>query len=544
MRNIFVISVFLLCLSFLFPGKILANSEVIQRFDSKITAHKDGSFDVLETIEYDFGDNARHGIYRDIPTTSRVGDLYRQSKINVINVERDNENENYAVTDNNNQISVKIGRANQTITGLHTYSISYVVQNGIGSNYADHDEIYWNVTGNGWQIPILKTSAELTTDFGISPNKTICYSGVQGSTSQGCTPGTLAPGEGLTEVWGFDKGTFPPSILSTRSPVQNNLYFLIFLALALVVFLNFILAPGLLIWYLRHKRKNRFGPVTVNFDLPKTKTGMRIAPAEAGIINNAKLEKDDVVAIIFDLAIRKYIKIVNKEKDSSFLGIHKKSTELYIEKVKNQGKDPLIGYERQLYNRFFQAGDSVKIASLSSNFYLTFDILEQLVFSSLTEKGYYTKNPKTQMVLLLIAGIFVIFAGGILLGPLLIYLSRKLNGRTASGDEMDWKIDGLKLFLKNMSREHTWYAKNLIIVEKYIPYAIALGYIKEFMDQLKIIYPNYKPNWYSGNMAFYAVSSSMFSSMNSSFVAAPSSSGFSGGGFSGGGGGGGGGGSW
>lgn len=150
------------------------------------------------------------------------------------------------------------------------------------------------------------------------------------------------------------------------------------------------------------------------------------------------------------------------------------------------------------------------------------------------------------MVFLLVIGVIVIFIGGIILGPILIFLSRKLNGRTALGDEMDWKIDGLKIFLKNMSREHTWYAKNLITVEKYIPYAIALGFIKEFMDQLKVIYPNYQPTWYSGNTAFYLASSSMFSSMGSSFTthAASSSSGFSGGGSSGGGGGGGGGGSW
>lgn len=97
-----------------------------------------------------------------------------------------------------------------------------------------------------------------------------------------------------------------------------------------------------------------------------------------------------------------------------------------------------------------------------------------------------------------------------------------------------------------MKRHYKWQAENLYMVEKYIPYAMALGYIDEFMEQVKIIYPGYKPNWYSGNVAFYAISSNMVSSMNSGFIttAPSSSSGFSGGGFSGGGGGGGGGGSW
>ena len=107
------------------------------------------------------------------------------------------------------------------------------------------------------------------------------------------------------------------------------------------------------------------------------------------------------------------------------------------------------------------------------------------------------------------------------------------------------RLFGLKLFLKSMSREFGWQADQLILVEKMIPYAIAFGYINNLMEQIKIHYPNYNPDWYVGNTAFYLAYPSMFNSFSTSFqVAPPSSSGFSGGGFSGGGGGGGGGGSW
>jgi uncharacterized membrane protein len=150
------------------------------------------------------------------------------------------------------------------------------------------------------------------------------------------------------------------------------------------------------------------------------------------------------------------------------------------------------------------------------------------------------------MVTLLVFGIIITFMGSLILGPVLIFLSRVLNGRTRLGDEMDFRIDGLKLFLKNMKRNYEWQAKKIYIVEQMIPYAIAFGMIADFMKQLKEIYPDYKPAWYQGNTSFYLASSTLFGSVNSSFTAhAPSSSsGFSGGGFSGGGGGGGGGGSW
>lgn len=541
------------------PTTVFAVSESIQSFDTEIIAHQDGSFDVKETIKYNFGENNKHGIFRDIPTVSQVDNLYRQSQINILNVSRDNADDAYTVSQNNNQISVKIGRSNQTISGEHIYIISYLVKNGIGSNYSDHDEIYWNVTGDKWQVPIFSASAVLTTDFGITPNQAICFTGVLGSKDKNCyvpanfplSPITatapLNPSQGLTVVAGFPVNTFPKSVLNQTPAIgytsHGNLLWFWLLYLGVAGVLNFILAPALLFWYLKYKRKKRFGPVSVNFDIPKDEQGKRITPAEAGIIDNTKLDKNDVIATIFDLAIRKYIKIEQIKKERT-LGIFGGGDDYIILKLKDYTE--LETFEKVLLKRLFKNGDEVEIASLSTDFYETFQTINTAVFKSLVDKMYYTKNPQKQQTLLALGGVFSFILLAPLLAIILFFLCRKLNGRTTKGDDIDFKIDGLKLFLKNMSREYKWQAKNLYTVEKYIPYAIALGYINEFMDQLKILYPNYQPNWYTGNMAFYAISSNMLSSMNAGLtnLAPSSSSGFSGGGSSGGGGGGGGGGSW
>ena len=187
----------------------------------------------------------------------------------------------------------------------------------------------------------------------------------------------------------------------------------------------------------------------------------------------------------------------------------------------------------------------VKMKDLKSDFYKTFMHLEEKIFESLVKKGLYIKNPKIQKGAFLFFGVVCIIGLAIILGLVLIYLSRKLNGRTQKGDKVDWEVDGLKIFLKAMSRHHSWQTKNLITVEKYIPYAIALGLQDEFMEQLKVIYPDYHPSWYSGSHAFMYSYSGLNSSFSSNITssAPSSSSGFSGG-SSGGGGGGGGGGSW
>lgn len=550
------LSVLIFALIFLINPSFVLAQEVIRSFDTSIVASKNGTFKVTEKINYDFGEAEKHGIFRDIPLVSKVGDLYRVIEINFLEILRDGNQENYVLQGNSEKASVKIGKVDKTITGPHLYTISYLVKNGIGSNYEDHDEIYWNITGNSWQVPILKVSARLTTDFGVDFDKYTCYTGPTGSTDKNCvldnnnslvTNESLNPYEGITGVWSFPKNTFPPSVLQKQSPDQpseTSVKIILFLAAAPALITNFIIAPFLLAWYFTRKRKARFGPPTVNFDFPKDNDGKRIAPVEAGSMDIHLVDQNDVIGTIFDLAIRKYLKIESK-KGKKALGIFGDKEEYIFTKLKEPTEKDSQSFERILFGRLFQDGDSVKLDDLKEDFYETFSDFEKAVFDSLIQRNFYTKNPKNQRALLITGAVFSVFVGGWLLFAIMLFLAFKLNGRTALGDEMDWKIDGLKIFLKNMSREHAWYAKNLITVEKYIPYAIALGFIKEFMDQLKVVYPDYQPTWYSGNTSFYLASSSMFSSFNSSITtsAPSSSSGFSGG-SSGGGGGGGGGGSW
>ena len=507
---------------------------------------------ITETINYDFEGLSRNGIYRYIPTFSKVGNLYRIYKIEVLKILRDGQSENYSLSQDNQQINIKIGNADKTITGDHVYTISYSVENGIGSNFQDHDEIYWNATGNGWQINIEKATAKVDTDFSARLTNFICFQGPVGSTDKSCkisektgiSSRILSSSEGLTIVAVYPVGTFPKSILS-KTPPQSigekifNLiwqnYFLIF------SLLNFGLGGYLLYWYQKHKNKKSFGNPAVNFDLPTDEKGKRLAPALTGTIDTAKLERDDITATLFDLAIRKYIKLGQTKTVRNLL---RDKTDQIITKIKESDAS-FEPFEKSLFDRLFETGNSVKTSELSADFYLTFQTMQTDVFSSLIKKGYYIKNPAGQKALLFILGIFSLFTLNFILAVVLFFLSRKLNGRTSLGDEIDFKIDGLKLFLKSMDRNYKWQAQNFYTVEQMIPYAMALGYIDKFMEALKILKPDYNPSWYSGanfytNYAiFYAATSS-----NLTTSAPSSSSGAGGGGFSGGGGGGGGGGSW
>jgi len=543
----------LIVFAFLFVSPLKASAqETINSFDVQMTAEKNGDLQVQEKIAYSFGSSYRHGIYRFIPLVSRVGDLYRVIDINITGVLRDGKKEPYSLNSTGQEIKIKIGNAKKTISGEHLYEINYVVKNGIGSNYEDHDEIYWNVTGDQWEIPIASASYLLRTDFGTPVGETICFTGVSGSKASNCavsladgqmrvtTRSFLPIAEGLTIVSMFPLGTFPKSTLQKSLPIDPDLKIFLIVLGMIFVGLNFILAPLLLNWYMKKRNKKRFGPPVVNFDLPKSVDGVRISPAEAGTIDNTKLDKDDVVATLFDLAIKKYIKIEGSEKKTK-LGLGK-TQEFSLTKLKDSVGLNL--FEDKLMSALFKSESStaLKAAKLT---YATFTDLETKNFESLIRRKFFLKNPKSQKAVCLVFGIMSFFTGSFILSGVLFYLSRKLNGRTSEGDEMDWNLDGLRIFLKATKRYDVWHTKNFIFLESMIPYAMALGVIEKYMKELKILKPEYQPSWYRGNGNFYAMYPLFHSTASSNVTtsAPSSSSGFSGG-SSGGGGGGGGGGSW
>ncbi len=558
MKKRFKLILISLILLFFSSTSVFAQSESIQSFNTEITAHKDGSLEIVENIKYDFSNIQKHGIFRNIFLTNTIEGVTRKIDVQIVKVFKNDKEEKYEVSNNKNTLNLKIGKAQTTISGIQEYAIFYKVKNAIG-NFDDHDEIYWNATGNEWDVPIYSSQVLVKTDLNIPITKYTCFTGKYGSKDKNCefiqnnnigifkTKERLNAGEGLSIVAAFPPDTFPKSKVEVLKPeISKRTASIIAVIAFILVILYYIVLPYFVLrWYLRKRHKSRFGKPSVNFDIPKDKNKKRLLPAEAGVMDTAKLDRDDVIATIFDLAIRKYLFIEQTKNKKNFLGFGGK--EEFTIKKKKDYKDLTI-FEKTLLDRLFRDGDSISLSLLSSDFYKTFNTLQANIFSLLIKNGFYKENPMNKKSFYLSLGIFSLFFFlNLPLAFILFWMFKTYNGRTDLGDEADFRIDGLKLFLNSMSREHKWYANELALVEKMIPYSIALGYIDKFMEQLKISYPDYNPSWYKGNLAFYAVSNTMFNSMSSGVTTnAPSrSSGFSsGGGFSGGGSGGGGGGSW
>ena len=199
--------------------------EVIQSFKADIAIQLDGTVRVKETIEVKVEQKQiRRGIFRDLPVQFRDdrGDTLDAS-YSVSNVTRNGVPEPYVTERKGDFLRIRIGRSDVILDrSVQTYEITYETGRQVGF-YKTYDELYWNVTGNGWAFPILRAEARVVPPEGARFDRFRSYTGLIGSTESDTnrrdnldssitvsTTRRLLPGEGLTVAGIWPKGIVTP----------------------------------------------------------------------------------------------------------------------------------------------------------------------------------------------------------------------------------------------------------------------------------------------------------------------------------------------
>ena len=155
--------------------------ERINSFSSVVTINQDATLDVQETIEViSTGKTVVHGIVREFPTTYRdhLGTTYRVD-FSVKSVRRNNTPEPFTLKSADNGQLLYIGDKKVTIpTGKHRYTITYRTNRQLGF-FKEYDELYWNISGTGWRLPI--DSVEATINLPTKALSAEAYTGKQGA---------------------------------------------------------------------------------------------------------------------------------------------------------------------------------------------------------------------------------------------------------------------------------------------------------------------------------------------------------------------------
>lgn len=581
-----------------------AAGEAIRSFESRIVIGTDGTLTVTERIEYDFGGSTgRHGIERFIPTRFSYDDVKknydRLNPIEIESVEGDaGASGQFSRRADGNNTVIRVGDANRTVTGSHTYSITYRLR-GAMNHFADHDELYFNVTGNGWNAPIDRVSATVEAPGAIS--QTACFAGALGSNFPCSTKSTnetgvgsrrvnfsqedLGPREGLTIVAGLPVGVIKPTplpILEKRRSFQDAFSLrpdtlIPAGGLTAAVLAGFVVLLG------RAGRDRRFvgsatdvafgnadgasepaprrdgDPIPVEFVPPD---GIR--PGQVGTLIDEQANTLDVTATIIDLAVRGYLRITEIPKEG-WLG----SPDWQLESLKPG--DDLKPYESTLLTALFASGPVVRMSALKNTFATHLKACESQLYDDMVVNGWYRRRPdhtRTQagclavMVLLAGVGLTVLLAlftsygllglPFVVFGLLLLFANRVFPSRTARGYATLRRVKGFKQFIDESEKERARFAEQQNLFSEYLPYAVVFGAVDKWAKAFAGLDGELpSTNWYVSPYAFNAIT--FGSAMNSFTVntagtisSVPASTGGSGfsGGFSGGGSGGGGGGSW
>ena len=550
-----------------------ADTERILLFRSDITVHEDSSMTVQETIQVvSTGNEIQRGIYRDFPTRykGKYGSGYVVG-FEVVEVLRDGKPEPYQMADRENGKRVYIGDPDVYLSpGVYTYSLTYKTNRQLGY-FEDHDELYWNVTGNGWVFPIEKATAEVVLPQDVRPEKIAAesYTGPEGSegtmaeysidpTSRVVrfqTTRPLGSYEGLTIVV-----TWPTGFVQRPSQGDKALYFVQDHSSGIIGILGFVLV---LVYYLVTWSKVGNDPerrtVVPQWEIPDG-----LSPAAIRFVKRMGYDNKTFASAILNMAVKRYIKIIKEEKTYTL--------------QKDEAAQGVLATEEQMVaDSLFKLGDSIE---LRDDNHVTIGAALRLLNYDLNNRyaaKYFARNigyvfPGLALSVLVLSlsaktqivsepGAIVALAIPFAIVNFLFY--RLLRCITIPGRRLLDKVEGLRMYLAIAEQDRL----NLLnppertpeLFEQFLPYALALDVEHQWAEQFTAVLASagvegrpYEPTWYAGDSwhdlgsggFVSSVGDSLAGAIASSSTAPGSSSGGGGGGSSGGGGGGGGGGGW
>jgi len=544
----------------------------IKSYDVELKVEPNSELKIIENLIVDFGYENKHGIYRDIPVDFN-DPSGKKHKIEIKDIFVTDQNLNSyqtKISKHGNNLRIRIGDPNKFVSGIQNYIIRYKVRYAL-YNFGNIDELYWNAIGTGWDVPIKNATAKVILPFDDSSIQFACYTGIFRSIGKDCKikkekneilftlTKSLSAYEGMTVAVGWRAGLIP---ISEGPPYWKNPW--IYALFYITLFLSFMIW----LWWRKGRDIGGKGTIHVQYYPPKDLT-----PIEAGTLIDEKVNARDIVAEIIDLARRGYLKIIEIEEPGFLFG---KKRDYILEKIKNfEDNFQNNPFDLQILSGIFEDKKGIKLSELNKKFYRFIPSIKKQVFSSLTSKGFFFKNPLNVKNIYVSLGVIVyiltiwgviisqilfsifplpFLLSGLVTASSLFIFGQFMPRKTPKGTEM---LEYLKGYEEFISRVESSVIEKLFPPEKIpeifeitIPFAIAFGEAERWAEAFEGVFTE-PPRWYEGRGSFSTIylarSLNTFTSQASQVLTTQPRSSFSGsggGGFSGGGGGGGGGGSW
>ncbi len=346
----------LLVAALLLPSAAVAEERILD-FRSDVQVQRDGSLVVEETIVvFAEGSQIKRGIYRDFPTRYRGP---RGSRVSVgftlLGVSRDGAPEAVSTEPARNGVRIRIGQEDVFLEpGEHRYVIRYATTRQIG-RFQDYDELYWNVTGNGWAFPIDQAEARIALPAPARFGQRAVYTGPQGANGKQArvvseapgeilfrTTGPLAPYEGLTVAVAWPKGVIAaPSEADRRAWWLSDYGPPLVGGAALLAILGFY-------WFAWSRAGRDPRPGTI---VPIFSPADDLSPAAMRFIWKMKADNRAFAAALVNMGVKGHVRLV--EQDGGWFSGDKTRIERLA------GREPLHAEEDAALRELAMTGQSI-----------------------------------------------------------------------------------------------------------------------------------------------------------------------------------------
>lgn len=560
--------------------------EQINAFTSAVVVNPDTSLSISEQITYQFPDGEqRHGIVRDLVVEEPQSDgrIWHYG-VEVTQVTADGQPVPFEMSGEGALMRVKIGDPNSTVSGTVVYDINYRVTGALRAYSADEldgsepyavgdVELYWDLIGSGWTVPILGATGQVTGP--ADPLAYGCYFGPAGSTAD-CPvaqdgaaltfgPVDLQPESALTAVIAFPGSAFTSPVtpdISEPSALDDPA-----LGLAIGVPLAIIALAAPIAAVLISRRRLRGAELDgapVQFAPPGN-----LRPAELQASATGEVDAAGALATLLDLVARGHISLT--ADDGGFM--QKPSITVTW---KSANPDEMSPWEQDLLASILNGETSGTLSGYDAGFAAAVRKLSRQLVAEAKTAGRWSadRNPRWRNALRLLIGLgaVLVFAGflgaavgaavtviavmtgfALVIGAVIALLLVPIH-QTQTSAQFLAEYRGFRKLLDTDAAEarrelvQRMNMPDYAVFATMLPYAVIYGLDESWTHA----FPDLDPedlrragyNVTSTSMLYGMVSASRMSMTSASSTPSRSSgSGFSGG-SAGGGGGGGGGGSW
>lgn len=499
------------------------------RWDVDIQINADGTFDVRETYEIEFIGGMFSFGYREIPF-SQFEDLTNVRVVEGGVVYEENfsgtANTFHAILDDGDYVITWYFPPTKDAT--RTFTVEYTIHGGIIISEEVGDRFFWKAIGPDHAYPIGSSTVVVR----MPPGATIDTS---------IEPATFGPdatyevSDDLTTVTyyaeniranqEFEVGVrFPHGFIPSEKPSWQAAYereqtwndrVRPVLNLGLGVVSILLLGGGLfgvyMLWVTRG-RDPKAGPVPEYLSEPPSD----LRPGVVGTLLDEQADMQDIIATLVDLARRDVIHMQEVE-EVGFLGLT--TTKNFVFHRIPENEQDLQPYEKTLIKKMFGRRDQVELEDLQNKFYTAIPTLQNQLYAAAVKQGLFPDNPKSVRsrwmtlgaggLVIAVGGAF--FAGAALTGMadaalcpfvslgvvsvVMLIVSQAMPVKTQKGADEAAKWRAFKTYLEH-AEQYTDLQEVTDQFDKYLPYAIALGLERTWLNKFSRVPGTPIPRWY------------------------------------------------